>query len=88
MDMSEVRCFLQGIQNRGLTWRSYNSDVISDNTYASDVNGWQSLKTDIQTKCESEKFKRQLLRELRRMQEEDQEEDNNEDEDDDEKKKK
>ena len=84
MDMSEVRCFLQGIQNRGLTWRTYNSDVITDNTYAADVNGWQAKKTDIQTKCQDEKFKRQLLRALRRMEEED----NNEEEEDEEKKKK
>jgi hypothetical protein len=72
-DMPEVKCFLQGITSRGLTWSRYNSNVISDNTYASNTQGYQTLKTDIQTKCQNQGFKRELLRALRRMYEEDQE---------------
>ena len=71
--MPEAKCFLQGIASNGLTWSSYNSNVISDNTYASNTQGWQTLKTDIQTKCQKEVFKRKLLRALRQMYEEDQE---------------
>ncbi|UJR28622.1 hypothetical protein I4U23_009855 [Adineta vaga] len=83
MDMAEVKCLLQGVANRGLTWSRYYSDVISDGTYASNTYGYQTLKTDIQTRCEKEKFKRQLLRTLRRMYDEEQDQDS-----DDEKKKK
>ncbi|CAF0979550.1 unnamed protein product [Adineta ricciae] len=66
-DIPEVRCFLEGVINHGLTWSKYNSDVISDGTYAANTGGYQALKTDIQTKCQKEKFKRQLLRILRTM---------------------
>lgn len=74
MAMSEVKCFLDGIRGRGLAWSSTYPDVISDNTYESDKSGWQTLKTDIQTKCANEQFKRQLLRALRRMDDEDEDE--------------
>ena len=66
-DIPEVKCFLEGVINHGLTWSKYNSDVISDGTYAANTGGYQALKTDIQTKCQKEKFKRQLLRILRTM---------------------
>ena len=72
-NIPEVKCFLESIERRGLTLGS-NSDVISDNTYSSDKQGWQKLKTDIQTECKSEKFKRELLRALRRMYDEDEDE--------------
>ena len=62
-----MKCFLQGLSSRGLTWSRYNSDIISDNTYASNTQGYQTLKTDIQTKCKDQGFKRELLRELRRL---------------------
>jgi len=42
------------------------------------------LKTDIQTKCQNEKFKRQLLRALRTMYEDEQEEDDEQQQEDDE----
>jgi hypothetical protein len=89
--MPEVKCFLQGIANRGLTWSRYNPEVISDNTYASNTQGYQTLKTDIQTKCQNQGFKRELLRALRQMYEEEQEqelESANDDDNDDDKKKK
>lgn len=87
MDMPEVKCFLQGITSRGLTWSRYNSAVISDNTYASNTQGYSTLKTDIQTKCQGENFKRALLRALRRMYDEEEQQesdgaDNNDDDDD------
>ena len=85
-DMSEVRCLLQGVANRGLTWSRYYPDVISDGTYASNTYGYQTLKTDIQTRCEKEKFKRQLLRALRQMYEEDDQDSGNGDDDDEKKK--
>jgi hypothetical protein len=78
-----VKCLLQGATNRGLTWSRLNSNVFSDGTYASNPNGYQALKIDIQTRCENEKFKRELLRTLRRMYEEEQQqsqEENNSDE--------
>jgi hypothetical protein len=74
MDMPEVKCLLQGATNRGLTWSRYNSNVLSDGTYASNTNGYQALKIDIQTRCEKETFKRELLRKLREMYEEEQQE--------------
>jgi hypothetical protein len=43
---------------------------LSDGTYAANTAGYQTLKTDIQTRCQDEKFKRQLLRMLRKMYEE------------------
>jgi hypothetical protein len=58
---------LQGVKSNGLTWSSYYPTVLSDNTYASNTYGYQSLKTDIQTKCEKETFKRELLRSFRKM---------------------
>ena len=67
MDIPEVKCFLQGATNNGLTWSRYNTDVLSDGTYAANTAGYQTLKTDIQTRCQEEKFKRQLLRALRQM---------------------
>jgi hypothetical protein len=74
MDLSEVSCFLQGAANNGLTWSRYNPTLLSDNTYASNTYGYQSLKTDIQTKCAKETFKRELLLELRHMYEEQEQE--------------
>ncbi|CAF0934350.1 unnamed protein product [Rotaria sp. Silwood1] len=74
MDIPEVKCFLQGAINRGLTWSRLNADVLSDGTYASNMGGYQALKTDIQTRCQNEKLKRQLLRVLRKMHEEEEEE--------------
>jgi hypothetical protein len=67
MDISEVKCFLQGANNHGLTWSRYNADVLSDGTYAANTGGYQTIKTYIQTICQNEKFKRQLLRVLRKM---------------------
>ena len=92
-DIAEARCFLQGAANRGFTWSRYNSNVLSDNTYASNTSGYQALKIDIQTKCKDEKFKRALLRALRKMydEEDEQQQDGDADSDntdDDEKKKK
>ncbi|CAF1273064.1 unnamed protein product [Adineta steineri] len=84
-DLPEAKCFLQGLTNIGLTWSRYYPDVISDNTYASNTNGYQALKTDKQTKCQGEKLKRQLVRALRRMYDEEQE--SNDENDSDEKKK-
>ncbi|UJR20908.1 hypothetical protein I4U23_024017 [Adineta vaga] len=66
-DNPEVDCFLRKVINHGLTWSSSNPDVISDGTYAANANGYQAMKIDIQTRCEKEKFKRQLLRALRKM---------------------
>jgi hypothetical protein len=73
-DIPEVKCFLQGAINHGLTWSRTNTDVLSDGTYAANTAGYQTLKTDIQTRCEKEKFKRQLLRVLRKLYEDDDEE--------------
>lgn len=73
-DIPEVNCFLQGAINRGLVWSRTNTDVLSDGTYAANTAGYQTLKTDIQTKCQKEKFKRQLLRALRKMYEDEDEE--------------
>lgn len=67
MDIAEVKCFLQGITSRGLVWSRLNSNVISDGTYSSNISGYQALRNDIQTRCKDEKFKRALLRALRRM---------------------
>lgn len=67
MDIPEAKCFLQRTINNGFTWSRYNTDVLSDGTYAANTVGYQSLKTDIQTNCQKEKFKRQLLRALRTM---------------------
>ena len=66
-EIPEVNCFLQGALSNGLTWSRYNTDVLSDGTYAANTAGYQTLKTDIQTRCQEEKFKRQLLRALRQM---------------------
>lgn len=63
----EVKCFLQGVVNHGLTWSKYDGDLISDGTYAANPYSFSSLKTDIQTRCQDEKFKRELLRSLRRL---------------------
>ncbi len=73
MDIPEVKCFLQGAINHGLTWSRYITDVISDGTYASNTVGYHTLKTDIQTACQGEKLKRQLLRALRKMHQEEEE---------------
>ena len=62
-----MNCFLRNIRNNGLTWSSYYPDVISDNTYASNTRGYQSLKIDIQTKCQKSSFKREFFRTLRQM---------------------
>lgn len=70
LDIPEAKCFLQGVLSRGLTWSKYNSDVISDGTYAANTYGYQALKNDVQTRCEKEKFKRQLMRAMRRFYEE------------------
>jgi len=69
-DTEEVKCFLQSIASHGLTWSRYNPDVISDNTYASNTAGYSALKEDVQTKCQGQSFKRELMRALRRMYEE------------------
>ncbi|CAF1531155.1 unnamed protein product, partial [Adineta steineri] len=45
----------------------YNTDTISDGTYAANTAGYHTLKTDVQTRCKDEKLKRQLLRALRKM---------------------
>ncbi|CAF3621322.1 unnamed protein product [Rotaria sordida] len=74
MGTFQIKCFLETIQKHGLVWSIYDSDVISDGTYESDRRGYQALKVDIQTKCQKESFKRQLLRALRRMNEEESEE--------------
>jgi hypothetical protein len=87
--MPEVKCFIQGATSKGLTWSRYYPNVISDNTYASNTQGYQALKTDIQTKCQNSGFKRELLLALRQMYEADQEsEEGQENNDDDTKKKK
>ncbi|CAF0941904.1 unnamed protein product [Adineta steineri] len=66
-DIPAVNCFLQGVINHGLTWSKYNTDAISDGTYAANTIGYHTLKTDVQTRCKDEKLKRQLLRALRKM---------------------
>lgn len=71
----EVKCFLQGVVNHGLTWSKYDGDLISDGTYAANPYTYSSLKTDIQTRCQDEKFKREFLRALRRFYEEKEEND-------------
>lgn len=73
MTIPEVKCFLQGATNHGLTWSRYDTNVLSDGTYAANPSGYQTLKTDIQTKCQNENFKRQLLRALRKMYEDEEE---------------
>ncbi|CAF0835014.1 unnamed protein product [Rotaria sordida] len=73
MDTPAVKCFLQGAINHGFTWSRFNTDVLSDGTYAANTGGYQALKIDIQTRCQNEKLKRQLLRALRKMYEEDEE---------------
>jgi hypothetical protein len=75
MDLPEVKCFLQGAMNRGITWSGSATNVLSDGTYASDTYGYQALKVDIQTKCKDENLKRELMRALRKMNEEQQEND-------------
>jgi hypothetical protein len=70
MSFPEVKCFLQGAMNRGLVWSRYDTDILSDGTYAANPSGYQSLKTDVQTRCKDEHLKRQLLRALRTMYEE------------------
>jgi len=87
MDLYEVRCFLQSVQNNGLRWTIYNSNVLSDGTYSSNTYGYDALKTDIQTKCQGESFKRQFLGAIRRMYEEEQESEEGNNNSDDEKKK-
>ncbi|CAF4070508.1 unnamed protein product [Rotaria sp. Silwood2] len=72
-DIPEVACFLQGAINHGLTWSRFNTDVLSDDTYASNTVGYQALKIDIQTRCQNEKLKRELLRAFRKIYEEDEE---------------
>ncbi|CAF3858981.1 unnamed protein product [Rotaria sp. Silwood1] len=72
-DIPEVACFLQGAINHGLTWSRSNKDVLSDGTYASSTVGYQALKIDIQTRCQNEKLKRELLRALRKIYEDDHE---------------
>jgi hypothetical protein len=66
-DIPEVRCLLQGAIDNGFSWSRYDGDVMSDGTYAADKMGYQALKIDIQTRCQDEKFKRQLMRVLRRL---------------------
>ena len=75
----EVKCFLQGVINHGLSGSKYDGDLISDGTYAANPSGYASVKLDVQTRCQDEKFKRQLLRALRRLYEgtEEEEEDSN-----------
>ena len=90
--MAEVKCFLNGAVSRGLTWSRLNSNVLSDGKYASNQNGYQALKVDIQTKCKDEKYKRALRRALRNMEAEDSDDEEqaqnaNSDDDDDKKKK-
>lgn len=63
-DIPEVLCFLQGAVNHGLTWSQYNPDVVSDGTYAANPSSYQTLKVDIQSRCQQETFKRQLFRVL------------------------
>ena len=65
-----MRCFLGRAIDNGFTWSRYNTDVLSDGTYAANPSGYQTLKTDIQTRCQNQKFKRKLLRALRKMYEE------------------
>ncbi len=70
-----MKCFLQGAIDRGLIWSRTNTDVLSDGTYAANPAGYQTLKTDVQTRCQKEKFKRQLLLALRKFYEDDNDED-------------
>ncbi|CAF2151074.1 unnamed protein product [Rotaria magnacalcarata] len=65
--LSEAKCFLDTIRRNGLTWSSSNSYIISSGKYASDITRYDATKTDIQTKCQKESFKRELLLELRQM---------------------
>ncbi|CAF1066097.1 unnamed protein product [Rotaria magnacalcarata] len=74
MSIPAAQCFLQGAISRGLTWSRFNANVLSDGTYAANTAGYQTLKTDIQTRCKDEKLKRELIRALRKMYEEDDEE--------------
>ena len=71
MDVSEVKCFLQGAMSIGLTWSRSNADVLSDGTYAANTAGYQAVKIDVQTRCKDEKLKRDLLRALRTLDAED-----------------
>jgi len=82
----EVKCLLQSAQQSGLKWSIYNSNTLSDGTYASNPTAWQSLKTNIQTQCKNQSFKRELLQLLRRTY--DEEEDSDEETTDEEEKKK
>ncbi|CAF3355062.1 unnamed protein product [Rotaria socialis] len=84
--LSEAKCFLDTIRRNGLTWSSSNSYIISSGKYASNVAGYGATKTDIQTKCQKESFKRELMLELRQMY--DAESQDGDDDDSDEKKKK
>ncbi len=65
--LPEVKCLLQSAQKKGLKWSIYNSNTLSDGTYAANPTAWQTLKTDIQTKCKGQSFKRELLQALRGM---------------------
>lgn len=78
MVLTEAKCFLTSARNKGY-WSSYNSNVLSDGTYAKNPSGYQALKVGIQTKCVKENFKRQLLRALRRLEEDQESEDGNSD---------
>lgn len=69
-ETAKVKCFLQGVINHGLTWSKYDGDLISDGTYAANPYAYSSVKMDVQTRCQDEKFKRALLRALRRLYEE------------------
>lgn len=84
MTIPEARCFLQGARNRGLSWSQINPSVMSDGTYHANPSGYQSLKTDIQTRCQNQNLKREILRTLRKMYEDDETDnidDNNNEED-------
>jgi hypothetical protein len=87
MDLYEVKCFLQSVQNNGLSWSRYITNVLSDGTYASDPNAYEPVKIDIQTKCQGQSLKRKMFREVRRIYEVEQESEEGNNSFDDEKKK-
>jgi hypothetical protein len=64
----------------GLTWSRQYPNVISNGTYASNPNGYQTVKTEIQKTCQEAKFKRALLLAIRKMN--DDEQDGSQDESD------
>lgn len=74
-DDYRVKCFLDKVVAKGLTWPRYNTNYLVDNTCVkSGYTECSRLKSFVQTECKGKDLKRELLMALRHMESESQSE--------------